>query len=294
MSGEFKRKDSQFRQSVKKDGSTPFKPEAGRYHLYISLACPWASRAYLSRNLLGLEDSIGLSIVDPTWGKRGWRFTDAPGCIPDTVNGTKDLIDVYRLADPKFPEDEETVPVLWDKETKTIVNNESRDIIRMFSKEFTELSETKLDLAPEKYLQQIDQTIDRLYPSVNNGVYRAGFAKTQEAYEKAVRELFSELDYWENHLTSSAYLVGEQLTEADLCFFTTLIRFDPVYVGHFKCNLRRIADYPSLSRYLKQIYLTPGFRETVNLDHIKRHYYTSHEDINPTRIVPIGPELNLD
>ena len=279
--GEFKRKDSKFRNWVKADGSTPHQPEAGRYHLYVSFACPWASRTLLVRKLCSLESAITMSWVEPEWGPKGWRFAD----------GT-DLIDIYLKVDPNFKGDE-TVPILWDKKLNTIVNNESRDIIRMLDEEFREIGNSEIDLCPPDLKTEIDQTLDAIYEPINNGVYRAGFATTQEAYEAAVKELFGALDRYERVLAGQRYLCGSRLTEADVCLFTTLVRFDPVYVGHFKCNLRCLREYPNLWAYTREIYQISGVSETVNFDHIKRHYYRSHENINPNGIVPLGPVLNF-
>ncbi|MBC7693639.1 MAG: glutathione S-transferase family protein [Methylotenera sp.] len=292
--GEFVRRQTGFRNWVGHDRSgkvTQFPSESGRYHLYVSLACPWAHRTVMMRKLKGLEDVIGLSIVDPVWNEQGWYFSDYPGAIQDSVNHLPDLISLYRLADPKFSS-EETTPVLWDKETKSIVNNESAEIIRMLDLEFSAHAKNKRTFYPVKERAGIDAFMAEMYPVVNNGVYRAGFAKSQGAYERAVKQLFAALDHFEKVLLDRRYLCGDELTEADLCLFATLLRFDPVYVGHFKCNLKRIVDYPNLWGYTRDVYQTPGIAETCNLDHIKRHYYMSHPQINPTRIVPVGPEID--
>jgi putative glutathione S-transferase len=291
--GRFVRTESTFRDWVRSDGSTRFAPEAGRYHLYVSLACPWAHRALIFRKLMGLEDAITLSVVDPLMGEHGWAFSDGPGCIPDDVNGARFLYEVYTRANHRFT-GRVTVPILWDRETGTIVNNESAEIIRMFGGEFGAVANTPLDLYPSELRDEIDTTNDSIYPNVNNGVYRCGFATTQEAYAEAFDALFTALDSIDARLASQRYLIGDTLTEADWRLFTTLVRFDPVYFGHFKCNLRRIADYPQLSGYLRELYQVPGVAETVDFDHIKRHYYASHLTINPTGIVPLGPELALD
>ena len=289
--GAFVRQQSAFRNWVRADGSSEFPPEAGRYHLYVSLACPWASRAVIYRQLKGLEDAIPMTIVDPVRDARGWRFFDDD---PDPVNGFEYLEDAYRLADPDFS-DRVTVPLLWDTKTNRPVSNESSEIIRMLNSEFNEFATNPdLDLYPEAHRDVIDEINERVYNSVNNGVYRAGFATTQEAYEEAFDELFETLDWLDGLLAERRYLTGDQITEADWRLFVTLVRFDPVYVGHFKCNLRRIADYPNLSGYLRDLYQQPGIAETVNLDHIKRHYYVTHPQINPTGVVPKGPELDLD
>lgn len=290
--GEFVRYSSKFRNWVKKDGSTPYLPEVGRYHLYISLACPWAHRTYIVRQLRKLDSVIGLSIVDPVWNEYGWWFSDYPGVIPDTVNNQKNLIDIYRLAQPGY-DAEESTPVLWDKKLKTIVSNESRDIIRMFSHEFSELGDKFVNLCPPELEKQIDETIDRIYRPINNGVYRAGFATSQSAYERAVEEVFAALDEWDKILEKQRYMCGNKLTEADVCMFTTLLRFDPVYHGHFKCNIKQLREFQNLWSFVRDIYQHPRVAETCNIDHIKRHYYMSHGEINPTRVVPVGPIMNL-
>ncbi|MDJ0848966.1 MAG: glutathione S-transferase family protein [Myxococcota bacterium] len=292
--GRFQRKESAFRDWVRADGSTRFSPEAGRYHLYVSLACPWAHRTLIFRKLLGLEDAISLSVVDPYMGANGWEFGSSEGCIPDTVNGAKVLHEVYTKADPHYT-GRVTVPVLWDRQHGTIVSNESSEIIRMFNAEFDAVARhTEHDFYPEVLRREIDEMNAFVYPNVNNGVYRCGFATTQDAYEEAFAELFGALDELERRLGGQRYLVGDRLTEADWRLFTTLVRFDAVYVGHFKCNLRRIADMPNLQAYLRELYQFPGVAETVNMTHIKRHYYESHGTINPTGVVPVGPELDLD
>lgn len=291
--GRFVRPSTTFRNWITADGSSGYKAEANRYHLYISLACPWASRTLMIRQLKGLTDAVSLSIVDPVMGENSWEFTDAPGCIPDTVNHTRYLWELYTKVEPNYT-GRVTVPVLWDKQTSTIVNNESREIIRMLDTEFGDLATADLDLYPPDLQQVIDETIDAIYQPVNNGVYRAGFATTQTAYEEAVTELFEALDHWEAVLGRQRYLCGNQLTEADICMFTTLIRFDPVYYVHFKCNLRHIMDYPNLWGYLRDVYQYAGVRDTVNLDHIKQHYYKSHPKVNPTGLIPVGPIWDLD
>ena len=289
--GRFKRNPTKFRNWVSADGSTGFKAESGRYHLYVSLACPWAHRTLIMRKLKGLEEAISLSIVDPFMDEEGWEFSDAPGCIPDTVHGSRYLREVYLKADQNCT-GRVTVPVLWDKQKNTIANNESREIIRMFDTEFEAIAKSQVSFYPDPLQDEIDRAIDRIYQPINNGVYRAGFATTQMAYDEAVTELFAELDYWEGVLSQQAYLCGDQITEADWCMFTTLFRFDPVYYVHFKCNLRRISDYPHLGTYLKDLYQQPGVSDTCNLDQIKQHYYKSHPHINPTRIVPKGPVID--
>lgn len=290
--GRFVRDSTQFRHSVTADGSSGFTAEAGRYHLYVSLACPWAHRTLILRKLKKLEAVISLSIVDPFMGEDGWTFTTNPGCIPDPIHGATFLREIYVKARPDYT-GRVTVPVLWDKPTGTIVNNESAEIIRMFDTAFDATGDPSVTFYPAPLREQIEQAIRALYNPVNNGVYRSGFATTQEAYEEAVSELFAALDQYDALLSRQRYLCGNVMTEADWCFFTTLIRFDSVYYGHFKCNLRRIIDYPNLWNYLKDLYQVPGVAETCNFSHIKQHYYRSHETINPTRIVPKGPLLDF-
>jgi glutathionyl-hydroquinone reductase len=291
--GKFVRPSTTFRNWITADGSSGFKAERDRYHLYVSLACPWAHRTLIMRQLKGLSDAISVSVVDPEMGDNSWEFSDGEGCIPDTVNHTHYLWELYTKVEPNYT-GRVTVPVLWDKQKGTIVNNESREIIRMLDTEFGEIAKPDVDLYPKALQQQIDETIDAIYQPINNGVYRAGFATTQEAYEEAVTELFENLDHWETVLGKQRYLCGDRLTEADICMFTTLLRFDAVYYVHFKCNLRRIVDYPNLWGYLRDLYQHPGVKETCNLDHIKRHYYKSHPKVNPTRIVPKGPIINFE
>ena len=284
--GRFVRSGTIFRDFVTADDSSGFRAEAGRYHLYISWACPWAHRTAILRKLKGLEDVVGLATVGSFMGDDGWAFYDEPGVVPDTVNGARYLREVYQRADPSYT-GRVTTPVLWDKEKETIVNNESRDIIRMFDHEFDAVPGAKqeVNFCPENLREEVDRTLDELYEPVNNGVYKTGFATTQDTYDEAVTELFDALDRWEGVLSKRRYLCGERITEADWAFFTTLVRFDAVYYGHFMCNLRRILDYPTLWGYLIDLYQQPGVAETVDLGHIKRHYYGSHESINPTRIV---------
>jgi putative glutathione S-transferase len=291
--GRFVRKESTFRDWVRADGSTAFAPEPGRYHLYVSLACPWAHRTLIVRVLKILESLISVSVVDPHMAEEGWRFSDTEGATPDDVNGKDFLHQVYTLADPNFT-GRVTVPVLWDRQTHSIVNNESSEIIRMFNSEFDALIKPSPDLYPEALRGQIDELNSYVYPRINNGVYRCGFATTQEAYEEAYHDLFEGLDEIDARLASNRYLLGPQFTEADWRLFTTLVRFDAVYVGHFKCNQQRIADYPNLSGYLRDLYQVSGVSETVNMAHIKNHYYGSHVTINPTGVVPLGPQLNLE
>ena len=291
--GRFQRNPTTFRDRITADGSSGFPAVANRYHLYVSYACPWAHRTLIMRSLKELTDAISISVVDPLMAEDGWEFSDFRGTIPDTVNDTKYLRKVYAIADSNYT-GRVTVPILWDKETSTIVNNESREIIRMFDTEFRDIASNEVDLYPQGLKDKVDRAIDDIYDPINNGVYKAGFAKSQSAYEEAVTELFAALDYWEDILAKQKYLCGDSLTEADICMFTTLFRFDAVYYVHFKCNLRHIWDYPNLWNYLKNIYHYPGVKETCNLEHIKLHYYQSHPHINPSGIVPKGPAINFD
>lgn len=292
--GRFVRPSTTFRNKITADGSSGFQAERGRYHLYISWACPWAHRTAIMRSLKGLEDAISLSVVGAVIDQNSWEFSETePGSIPDNINGKNYLWEVYLKADSNYS-GRVTVPVLWDKEKETIVNNESREIIRMLDAEFNAFVKSKANLLPEDLMGKVEETIDAIYQPINNGVYRAGFATTQSAYEEGVKDLFAGLDYWEEVLSKQRYLCGDRLTEADICMFTTLLRFDVVYYVHFKCNLRHLWDYPNLWNYLKDIYQHPGVKETCNFDHIKRHYYKSHPNVNPAGIVPIGPELDLD
>ncbi len=288
----FKEKPTTFRDRVTADGKSGFKAEAGRYHLYVSLACPWAHRTLIMRELKGLNDAISVSYADLILGDKGWMFTEAP-TIADGVNQAQYLQEIYVKANPKYT-GRVTVPVLWDKRSSTIVNNESLEIMRMFDTEFASLATQKIDLYPQEKQQQIDETIDTIYLPINVGVYRAGFATEQAAYENAVTELFENLDRWETVLSKQRYLCGDRLTEADICMFVTLYRFDCVYYGHFKCNLRRILDYPNLWNYLLDLYQRPQFKVTCNADYIKRSYYRSMTEINPNRIVPKGPIIDFD
>ncbi len=290
--GRFQRNPTTFRDRLTADGSSGFPAVGDRYHLYISYACPWAHRTLIMRQLKGLTDAISISAVDPLMGSDGWEFSDFRGTVPDTINHTKYLREVYAIADSKYT-GRVTVPILWDKKTSSIVNNESREIIRMFDTEFANIAQNKIDLYPQGLQERIDRAIDDIYDPINNGVYKAGFAKSQEAYEEAVKELFAALDYWEDVLAKQQYLCGDTLTEADICMFTTLFRFDAVYYVHFKCNLRHIWDYPNLWHYLTKIYQYPGVQDTCNLEHIKLHYYQSHPHINPSGIVPYGPLIDF-
>lgn len=297
--GRFVRPDAQFRNWVTEDGSPgptgegSFNAEPGRYHLYIARACPWAHRAMIFRALKGLEDMISYSVVNWYMAENGWTFEPGPGVTPDAVNGARYLYEVYLKADRNYS-GRVSVPVLWDKERGRIVNNESADIIRMLNGAFDGLGAKPGDYYPPELRSEIDALNARIYATVNNGVYRAGFATVQEAYEEAVLALFDTLDFLEERLSRNRFLCGERQTEADWRLFTTLLRFEPVYVGHFKCNLRRLVDYPSLWSYTRELYQWSGIRETVDFDHIKRHYYGSHRTINPTGIVPLGPLLDFD
>ena len=286
--GEFVRTTSAFRHWITDDGSSGWKAEAGRYHLYVSLACPWACRTLIARALKGLQDVISVSVVEPVM-TQGWCFSDA---LPDHLHGYQYLHQLYSAADPKYT-GRVLVPVLWDKKTRTIVSNESSEIMRMLNSAFGSMARGDVDLYPAALREEIDRVNAFVYPHINNGVYRCGFATTQAAYERAFGQLFSALDWVEEELGKRPYLVGEQATEADWRLFTTLARFDAVYVAHFKCNRNRLEDMPNISRYLRSLYLVPGIAATVDIDHIKRHYYMSHAHINPTRIVPVGPRLKF-
>jgi len=295
--GRFVRRGAQFRNWVTLDGAPGpsgeggFEAEPGRYHLYVSLACPWAHRTLIFRKLKGLEDAISVSVVHWHMGDDGWEFREGPGCTPDTANGARFLREVYVKAQPDYS-GRVSVPVLWDKKRAAIVSNESSEIIRMFNAAFDTLGNAASDFYPQDLRAEIDEINARVYATVNNGVYRAGFATSQGAYEEAVDALFETLADLEDRLAVQRYLAGARLTEADWRLFTTLMRFDPVYVGHFKCNKRRLADHPNLWGFTRELYQMPGIAETVNLDHIKRHYYGSHESINPHRIVPKGPDID--
>lgn len=290
--GRFVRSQTSFRDWVKADGSPKFSPEKDRYHLYISWACPWACRTAVIRKLKKLENIIPLSVVDYLMGEDGWAFSNREGTIPDTLNHAKLLRELYLKAKSDYT-GRVTVPVLWDKKHQTIVNNESLEVMRMLDTEFDAFADPSVTFYPESLRPKIDETIQKIYQPINNGVYRAGFATSQEAYEEAVTELFDALDHWESVLANQRYLCGDVLTEADWCMFTTLIRFDMVYVGHFKCNVRRIVDYPNLWNYLKELYQTPGVAETCNFTHMKHHYYNSHRSVNPSGVVPKGPMINF-
>ncbi|MGP5302619.1 glutathione S-transferase family protein [Psychrobacter celer] len=296
--GRFQREDAGFRNWVTADGSAGpsgvggFKAEPNRYHLYVSLACPWAHRTTIYRKLKGLEDMVSLSVVHPFMGDNGWTFAAGEGVIADPLHDADYAYEIYVAAKPDYT-GRVTVPILWDKKTNTIVSNESSEIIRMFNTAFDEVGARAGNFLPAEKLAEIDEINDRVYTAVNNGVYKAGFATTQAAYEEAVTALFEALDMLEARLSQQRYLVGQTITEADWRLFTTLVRFDSVYFGHFKCNIRRIVDYPNLWGYLRELYQVPGVAETVNMTHIKQHYYGSHANINPTRIVPVGPAIDF-
>jgi putative glutathione S-transferase len=306
VAGEFQRQEDAFREWISNDGSTPYPAATRRYHLYVSLACPWASRTIILRKLKGLEDVIGLTIVDPFRDDKDWAFRDPELSKPgsdlkklddfestDPINGFRYLSEAYKATDPKF-DGRVTVPILWDKQTKKIVNNCEDDICPMFNSVFNEFAKNKdVDLFPPDISREQAKLSDFLYENINNGVYRAGFATRQKPYERACKRLFDALDEMEKRLMTSRYLFGKRIVESDWRFFCTLIRFDVVYYGHFKCNLRRILDCPNLYGYLLDLYQQPGIAQTVSIDHIKRHYYMTHEEINPTRIVPLGPIVDL-
>lgn len=296
--GEFDRMESSFRHWVTADGSAGptgdagFKAETGRYHLYVSEACPWAHRTVIFRTLKKLESVISISYVEAEMLDDGWTFTE-DGKYKDDLFGYRYVYELYQKADSHFT-GQITVPILWDKKLNTVVNNESSEIIRMFNSAFNELTDVKTDYYPEHLHSEINKVNQPIYDNINNGVYRCGFATTQAAYEKAFDRLFNELDNVEKILSTQRYLTGNVLTEADWRLFTTLVRFDAVYVGHFKCNLKRIVDYPNLSNFLRELYQVPGISETLDIDYCKRHYYISHTSINPTQVVPKGPALNFD
>lgn len=297
--GRFERKASSFRHWVTKDGSAGisgvggFKAEPNRYHLYVSLACPWAHRTIIYRKLKGLEGMISMSVVNAFMGDEGWTFAPGEGVVADPILNAINVHEIYTAAQADYT-GRVTVPILWDKKTNTIVSNESPEIIRMFNSAFDDVGALPGDFSPPVLLAEIDELNEFIYPTINNGVYRAGFATTQEAYEEAVTDVFSALDTLEVRLEDSRYLTGNTITEADWRLFTTLVRFDAVYVGHFKCNLRRIVDYPNIWGYLRDLYQVPGIEETVAMDYIKAHYYGSHETINPTRVIPAGPDIDFN
>ncbi|HDY7714943.1 TPA: glutathione S-transferase family protein [Vibrio vulnificus] len=286
--GKFVREDAGFRDWIENKPQALFQPESGRYHLYVSLACPWAHRTLIFRKLKGLEEHIDVTVVCPDMLSDGWKMG-----LPEPLFGHTKLHQIYTQAKPDYT-GRVTVPVLWDKKNNTIVSNESSEIIRMFNSEFNQLTGNQDDYYPDSLREVIEEWNAFIYPNINNGVYRCGFATTQEAYEEAYYALFSALDRVDHHLATHRYLAGSQMTEADWRLFTTLIRFDAVYVGHFKCNQKRIADYPHLNGYMKELYQIEGIAETTDFYHIKRHYYFSHIGINPTQVVPLGPNLDLD
>ncbi len=296
--GHFIRPTTQFRNWITPDGGPGssgtggFVAEAGRYHLYVSLSCPWAHRTIIFRKLKGLENVISMSTVSPVMLKDGWTFNVAEGSSGDTTNGKSKLSEIYLLADPRYS-GRVSVPVLWDKKRKTIVNNELSEIIRMFNSAFDTFTNVHTDYYPEKLRAEIDRLNDLIYPNINNGVYRAGFASSQAAYEQAFRNVFDALDEVEQFLSQHRYLVGNTITEADWRLFCTLIRFDAVYYSHFKCNWRHIYEFPNMSNYLRDLYQVPGVAETVSIEQIKRHYYGSQRQVNPTGIVPVGPQLDF-
>ena len=295
--GRFKRDISRFRNWVTADGragptgASGFEAQPDRYHLYVSYACPWAHRTLIFRKLKGLEDMIPLSVVHWYMAENGWTFADGDGVVPDPVHDADYMYQVYQAADASYT-GRVTVPVLWDKEKQTIVSNESADIIRMLNSAFDGIGATEGDYYPEPLREEIDEINARVYDTVNNGVYKSGFATTQDAYEEAVEPLFESLEWLDGRLSTQRYLLGDDITEADWRLFTTLLRFDPVYVGHFKCNRRRIVDFDNLWPYVRDLYQVPGVAETVHMDHIKSHYYGSHKTINPTGIVPVGPDVD--
>lgn len=290
--GQFVRQQDAFREWVTADGRSGFPAQPGRYHLYVSLACPWAHRTIIFRRLKRLEAVIGMTVVDPVRDDRGWAFREGPGLSKDPVNGFEFLAEAYLATDPSY-QGRVTVPALWDKETRTIVNNSDDDLLRILNGEFNAFTTSDLDLYPIEHRSAIDRLNALIYENVNDGVYRAGFATAQSAYEQAAYSLFETLDQLDEKLSERRYLFGDSPLETDWRLFVTLIRFDAVYHGHFKCNIRRIADYPNLHGYLRDLYQFDGISDTVNFDHIKRHYYFTHDDINPTRIVPVGPAQNL-
>ena len=296
--GHFIRPTTRFRNFVTADGSPGptgeggFPAEAGRYHLYVSHACPWAHRTTIFRSLKKLENAISVSVTAPLYGKTGWEFGPEKGGMSDEVNGNATLAEIYLIADPHYT-GRVSVPVLWDKKRRTVVNNKSSEIIRMLNSAFDAFTNVRTDYYPAELRAEIDRINELVYPNVNNGVYRAGFATGQAAYEEAARGVFAAFDQLEECLSRQRYLVGRQITEADWRLFTTLVRFDTVYYSHFKCNLRRVADYPNMGNYLLDLYAVPGVAETVSIDQIKRHYYGSQRQVNPTGIVPIGPLIDF-
>lgn len=290
--GRFVRKDAAFRNWIKADGSTPFQPESGRYHLYVSYACPWAHRTLIYRQLKNLTDHISVSVVHPDMLDQGWTFKPGEGVVADPLNGAEFMHQIYTAAMSDYT-GRVTVPVLWDKKNGTIASNESSEIIRMFDEEFESVGGVAPQYRPADLVEEIDAVNEIIYHGFNNGVYKTGFATKQEVYEEEVAKVFTVLDEMEDRLAKTRYLTGDRVTEADWRFLPTLLRFDPVYVGHFKCNLRRIVDYPNIQNYMLELVQTPGVLDTVNMAHIKGHYYGSHTSINPTQIVPTGPVIDL-
>ena len=290
--GTFQRQTDAFRNWVTKDGSSGYPAASGRYHLYVSFACPWAHRTIILRKLKNLETVIGMTAVDPIRDEQGWAFRDGPGHSTDPVNGFQFLREAYLRTNPQYT-GRVTVPVLWDRQTGKIVSNSDDDLMRMFNTAFDQFTDNRVDSYPQELRSEIDALNDDVYHRINNGVYQAGFATSQAAYEKAIHGLFEALDVLEERLSQRRYLFGDRIVETDWRLFVTLIRFDAVYHGHFKCNIGRIVDYPNLLGYTKDLYQVPGVAETVNFDHIKRHYYVTHDDINPTRIVPLGPKQDF-
>lgn len=290
--GDFARQPDTFRNWILGEDEAEFPAQTGRYHLYVSLACPWAHRTIIMRKLKGLEPIIGMTVVDPIRDDRGWAFREGPGHTNDPINGFQFLREAYLANDASYAS-RVTVPVLWDTVTKRIVSNSDDDIMRMFNSAFNRLTDRKQDYYPKRFRKDIDSLNEVIYDRINDGVYRAGFATKQDAYEKAVKKLFETLDELERRLAKQRYLFGSDIMETDWRLFVTLVRFDAVYHGHFKCNIRQIQDYPNLFGYLKDLYQHEGIAETVNFDHIKRHYYITHDDINPTGIVPLGPDQDL-
>ncbi|WP_121741131.1 glutathione S-transferase family protein [Natronorubrum halophilum] len=291
--GSFERQETTFRDRIRDDPDATFQPEAGRYHLYVSYACPWAHRTLVVRALKGLEDAISVSVVDPYRDEDGWQFTpEKEGCTRDPIHDADYLRELYVEADPNVTS-RVSVPVLWDRAEETIVNNESKEIMRMLDTEFRDVASRDVDLYPEGYRDDVDRIIDDIYEPINNGVYRAGFATRQEPYDDAVDDLFAALDHWDDVLADQRYLAGDRLTEADVAMFTTLVRFDNVYHTHFMCNVQYVREYENLWPYLRDLYQTPGVAQTVNMDHIKEHYYTTHPDVNPNRIIARGPDLEF-
>ena len=290
--GRFVRKDAAFRNWIKADGSTPFQPESGRYHLYVSYACPWAHRTLIYRQLKNLTDHISVSVVHPDMLDQGWTFKPGEGVVADPLNGAEFMHQIYTAAMSDYT-GRVTVPVLWDKKNGTIASNESSEIIRMFDEEFESVGGVAPQYRPADLVEEIDAVNEIIYHGFNNGVYKSGFATKQEVHEEEVAKVFAVLDEMEGRLAQTRYLTGDRVTEADWRFLPTLLRFDPVYVGHFKCNLRRIVDYPNIQNYMLELVQTPGVLDTVNMAHIKGHYYGSHTSINPTQIVPTGPVIDL-